>query len=288
MAWENSRVVYAVDQLDANPYILAMELQRRVPVQEQPHYSTWIRMSKIVTFWLLAVVFLASGFVSLLNIWFLLSFVPGFIFTYIAVIVTLTHWRFSSSGGDYQRKIHELLLSHKSVVGETLDIGCGNGSLLIKAAMADRSAHHIGMDFWGSDWEYSMQQCQANSKLEGANNVEFQKGTASKTEFLDRRFACVLSCLTFHEVRDESNKLNMVKEALRVLRYGGCYAFLDLFGDTKYYPSNDEVRAVIEQSGCIVSLDKPLAELIALPFPLNGKRALGFARLLCGTKISVS
>ena len=261
-----------------------MNRPRKLSVQEQPRYSTWIRVSKIFTFWVLATLFLAIGFVFFSKIWFLISFVPGFIFTYIAVIVTLTHWRFTSSGGDFQNKIHELLLSHRSLIGETLDIGCGNGSLLIKAAMADKTSHYVGMDSWGGDWEYSMQQCQRNAKLENVANVEFLKGTAAKTEFLDHRFSCVLSCLTFHEVRDESNKLNVVKEALRILKHGGCYVFLDLFEDTKYYPSMDEILSVIEQSGCSVSVNKPLSELIALPFPLNGKRALGFAKLLCGTK----
>jgi SAM-dependent methyltransferase len=257
-------------------------------MDEQPQYSTWIRVKKIVIFWVLAIIFLGVGFVSIARIWFLISFMPGLLFAYIAFIITMTHVRFSKIGGDFQNKIHELLLSHKGVKGETVDIGCGNGSLVIRSAKGDKASHHIGMDYWGNNWEYSLEQCQTNARLEGVENVEFVKGTAARTEFADGRFSCVLSCLTFHEVQDESNKLNVLKEALRILKPNGCYVFLDLFDDTKYYPSMDDVRLAVERSGCAITTDERLSELIVLPYPLNGKRALRFARLLSGTKRAVS
>jgi SAM-dependent methyltransferase len=259
-----------------------------MPMDGQPHYSTWIRVNKIVIFWLLAIVFLGVGFASLAKIWFLISFLPGLLFAYIAFIITMTHVQFSRTGGDFQNKIHELLLRHKGVTGATVDIGCGSGSLVIKSAKGDKTSHHIGMDYWGSNWEYSLEQCQTNARLEGVDNVEFLKGTAARTEFADGRFTCVLSCLTFHEVQDESNKLNVLKEALRILKPNGCYVFLDLFEDTKYYRSMNDVRLVVERSGCTITADKRLSELIALPYPLNGKRALRFARLISGTKRAVS
>jgi SAM-dependent methyltransferase len=255
-----------------------------MPMTEKPHYSTWIRMNKIVIFWVLAIAFLGVGFASFAKIWLLISFVPGLIFAYIAFIVTMTHVRFSKAGGDYQNKIHEFLLSHKSVKGETVEIGCGNGSLIIKSAMGDKASHHVGMDYWGSNWKYSLEQCQTNAILEGLDNVEFSKGTAAKMEFADGRFSSVLSCLTFHEVQDESNKLNVVKEALRILKPNGCFVFLDLFEDRKYYPSMDGVRLAVERAGCTITTDKRLSELMTLPYPLKGKKALRFARLLCGTK----
>ncbi len=255
-------------------------------MNEKPQYSTWIRVNKIVTFWALAIAFFAMGLASFVEIWFLIAFVPGLLFAYIAMTVTLIHLRFSKTGGDYQNRIHDLLLSHRSVTGETVDIGCGNGSLTIKSARGDGASHHVGMDFWGSNWEYSLEQCQMNARLEGVGNVEFLKGTAAKTVFTDGRFSCALSCLTFHEVQDESNKLNVVKEALRILKPGGCYVFLDLFDDIQHYPGMNEVRSTVEHCACTITVDKPLSELMPLPYPLNGKKALRFARLLCGTKRS--
>jgi ubiquinone/menaquinone biosynthesis C-methylase UbiE len=253
-------------------------------MKEQVHYSTWIRMNKIVTLWVLAVVFLGIGFGLFVTVWLALAFVPGLLFTYIALIVTLTHVQLSEPGGDYQNKIHELILARKIQTGETVDIGCGNGSLLIKSAKADRQSHHVGIDYWGNDWQYSLEQCQTNARLEGVNNVEFIKGTAARTGFADRRFSCVLSCLTFHEVRDESDKLNIIREALRIVKPGGYYAFLDLFEDQHFYPSLGDVRSTIEQSGCTITIDKSLSELMALPFPLNGKKALRYARLIAGIR----
>ena len=50
----------------------------------------------------------------------------------------------------------------------------------------------------------------------------------------DDAFDIVVSCLTFHEVKDTNNKIELIKEAIRVLKPGGEFIFLDLFMDEKY------------------------------------------------------
>ena len=129
-----------------------------------------------------------------------------------------------------------------------------------------------------------MERCRANARLEGVNNVTFAKGTASHLEFNDGQFSNVLSCLTFHEVKDEKDKAEVVAEALRVLTPGGTFVFFDLFDDKSHYPFPDRIMNVVTGSGCTVRVNSPLRELMSLPYPLNDGKALKYARLLTGSK----
>lgn len=253
-------------------------------MEERLRYGNWIRVRKIFLFWAVTLFFLSASLLAMVTPWFLLLLVPAFVFAYVGVIVTLTHRRFSSRGGNYQNKIHDLLLSYKATPGDTIDIGCGNGNFIIKVAKGDRAAAHFGCDYWGENWEYSLRQCQINARIEGVENVAFSKEDANKISLDDGRYAYVFSCLTFHEVRDQPDKSQLLNEALRILRPGGTYVFLDLFDDKKHYPRLDDILDTIGISGCSVCENRPLRELMVLPFPLNDRNALRYARLLSGTK----
>jgi hypothetical protein len=79
---------------------------------DRPRYKTWVRTRPIVIFTILIVACLALS--SLAFIWspFLLVFlVPAAIFAYILLIVGLSRWRFSPSGGNYQDRVHQLLVA---------------------------------------------------------------------------------------------------------------------------------------------------------------------------------
>lgn len=63
--------------------------------------------------------------------------------------------------------------------GKMLDIGTGSGSLIIKLAKAFPESQLTGIDYWGSDWEYSEAQCRRNAELEGVSKrVTFLKAAA--------------------------------------------------------------------------------------------------------------
>lgn len=59
--------------------------------------------------------------------------------------------------------------------------------------------------------------------------MKFIQGSASKLPFADGEFDIVISCLTFREVRDERDKARLLNEALRVLKNGGEFVFMDFF-----------------------------------------------------------
>jgi ubiquinone/menaquinone biosynthesis C-methylase UbiE len=110
---------------------------------------------------------------------------PAALFGYIAVVLVLTVWRLGPRGGDFQRRIHDLIVARAAVdpARRGLDIGCGT-------------------------------------------------------------FDVVISCLTFHEVRDVTDKSLVIAEALRVLRPGGRYVLLDLFADPGAFGSVQRVMII--------------------------------------------
>lgn len=251
---------------------------------ETPDYGTWIRTRPLVVFAILTASFLGLSLLMVITPWALLLLLPAGAFGYITLILALARHRFSNTGGQYQRLIHELIRSHAR--GErVLDIGCGNGHLAIAVAKENPQRLVTGLDYWGSAWEYSKQVCERNAQLEGvAGRVAFMKGSAAAMPFSDAEFDCVVSCLTFHEVRELPDKTEAVSEALRILRPGGSFVFLDLFSDPGAYSRQQLLRQRLEEGGAVDISDVPLASLMSLPFPLNGKRVLKHARLVSGRK----
>ncbi len=161
-------------------------------------------------------------------------------------------YQFSYTGGKVQNKILELLLSyiHWDGAGRALDIGCGSGALTIKLAKRYGNAQITGLDYWGGSWGYSREQCETNARLEGvAGRTTFTRASASRLPFPDEAFDLVVSNLTFHEVKDSKNKPDVVREALRVVKQGGLFAFQDLFLLESYYGKIDGLLAALKAEG---------------------------------------
>ncbi len=253
-------------------------------MEEKPIYNTWIRKSKIVLFYSIAGVILAISVLGFTNANYFFIALLSLPFLYIAIIINITAYRFSPRGGDIQNKIHELIIEKSNLRGRIIDIGCGSGNLIIKMAKWGGDSQYFGIDYWGSNWEYSKGQCERNAELEKVPGISFIKSSASKLPFENESFDHAVSCLTFHEVQDVENKTDSLKEALRILKKGGGFVFFDLFGDRKFYPSLDKVRAVLESSGARGISIEPLSRYMDLAFPINTGKVLKHAFLITGEK----
>ena len=120
-------------------------------MSELPKYSTWIRKKKILQFWLITLIINILGIIlgSLLAPFFFIN-ILSIPFLYISFIISLTAYRFSKRGNDYQNKIHELIINAIKRNGGVLDIGCGSGNLIIKIAK-NNPENNIGIDYWGKE-----------------------------------------------------------------------------------------------------------------------------------------
>ena len=128
-----------------------------------------------------------------------------------------------------------------------------------------------------------------NAKLEGVEDlIEFIKASASKLPFDNSMFDAVVSCLTFHEVKDEKNKGAVISEAIRVLKEGGNFVFIDLFKDQSIFGSLGELENSIKNLGISEFHLQDLSSVVEIPKFLLSKRILGNAMVMTGMKMSDS
>ena len=251
---------------------------------EAPVYPTWIRSNRIIAFWLVvAGIIILSAVLALFWLLGLALALLALPFLYIAILLTLASYRLGPRGGDLQGRIHQLLIDSIGGSGRLLDVGCGSGQLLIRFAKS-APGEYVGLDYWGDDWAYSQPQCLRNAELEGALGVQFMHGSASRLPFSNGDFERVVSCLTFHEVRDVADKTASLVEALRVLAPGGAFAFVDLFDDLGYYASREQVLAAVADAGGTIETARSISEVFDLKFPLNLAKVLKYAVIVAGTK----
>ena len=250
-------------------------------------YGNWIRKKKLIILGLCsavagALIFLPFGlpYRALITVIFMIM-LASFLFPLYSYAM------FSQKGGRFQEKLYDLIIRslRTKAGGRILDIGTGNGVLAIKAAEHFSGASVSGVDLWDKDWEYSKRACEKNAaaaKVE--NRVNFQKGDASALEADTGYYDGVVSNLTFHEVHSVKDKKLALQEALRVLKPGGGFAFIDYFYNEKYYGKTSELEAFLKGMKLSRYELNQLRDKIALPIILRHPRILGKAGLVCGSK----
>jgi len=212
----------------------------------KPDYGNWVSKKFIFVPGILCLLFL--GLAILAPFWLFLSGLFGLMCGYFL----LSYYRFSPAGGDVQAKIVGLILDRLdwNGKGQALDIGCGNAALTLRLAQAYPAARVTGVDFWGKNWDYSQRVCEQNACLAGVSDrVVFQKTSASALPFEDGSFDLAVSNLTFHEVSDIKDKREVLREALRVVRPGGKFAFQDLFLVEAMYGKPEELVSLVKSWG---------------------------------------
>lgn len=249
----------------------------------KPVYGNWVSDGRIrkVALWFALFVLADAALMALVRGWLALKLIVILIAALFLAALIFFWWAkrlLSPEGGDIQGKILDLLLSRVGWDGNgsALDVGCGSGRLAIQLAQKYPDAAVTGIDFWGSEWGYSKEQCEENARIEGVGErTAFRQASASKLPFADGSFDLVVSNLTFHEVRDTNSKLDAVKEALRVLKPGGRFVLQDLFQLKQYYGTPDELKAAVARMGAkevrfVDTGDAPFVRgVLKLPFMLG-------------------
>jgi SAM-dependent methyltransferase len=244
-------------------------------------YSNWVSTKFIVIPLSMGVLFL-----GLTLIW------PGFAILTMLCLLTGVYFvyarnAFSPRGGNIQPKLWKVVLDRLDWdgKGKALDIGCGNGPLTIALAQRYPDAHVIGIDTWGKAWDYSKAACERNAEDAGvAERTDFQKASASDLPFEDGTFDAAISNFVFHDVSDTMDKQALVREALRVVKKGGSFAFQDYFAVKMMYGELDELLETINDWGIaeVSFLDTSTCDFI--PSALKLPFMLGNISIIYGTK----
>lgn len=213
---------------------------------ERGRYGNWVSKPLL---YIPGTVALLSAILSF--VWPLLI-VVAILFAVFLAYFAYAYYRFSPAGGDIQARIRNLVLDRLewSDDGKALDIGYGNGALVIGLAKRCPRATVTGIDFWGKRWGYSKEACERNAVIEGvADRTVFRKANAASLPFDDQSFDAAISNLTFHEVRDARDKKTVIREALRVVKEDGVFAFQDLFLYKSQYGEIDDLLSAIRSWG---------------------------------------
>jgi SAM-dependent methyltransferase len=245
------------------------------------NYGNWVSLKLIYGSTVLSALFLG---LSLLHPAFIVGAVP---FLISLAYFAYARYKFSPRGGDIQARLWEMVLDRLewNGVGKALDIGCGNGPLAIALARRRPNAHITGIDYWGTAWDYSKAVCERNAEATGvAGRTDFQKASASALPFEDGFFDAAVSNSVFHEVSDAKDKRELIREALRVVKKGGRFAFQDLFLVKELYGEIDDLLETIKGWGIaeVAFVDTSASDFI--PAALKLPFMLGKISIIYGTK----
>lgn len=191
-----------------------------------------------------------------------------------AYLIYMTH---ALADDDLKKTIRDVVLAKLPWDGQgrVLDIGTGSGLMAIGLALKFPNAQVVGCDTWAAGFMgLSLSRCQDNAVAAGvADRVHFEEGGAQRLPYADGEFDAVVSNYVFHEVREEKDKRRLLREALRVLRPSGAFAFQDLFGMKTIYGDLDALMASLRADG-LASLEfARLGDTVDIPLllrPISG------------------
>ena len=256
-------------------------------METELEYGNWIRKKNLLVLGLCtlgvgALIFIPLGSLYRITVTILFIIVlVSFLYPLYAYVM------FSQKGGRFQEKVYNVIIKSlgTTLKGRIIDIGTGNGMLAVKLAQRHPEAEVVGIDYWGKHWEYSKGVCEQNAKAVRVDHrVHFQKGDAAALESAADTFDGAVSNLTFHEVKSVADKRAVVREALRVVKPGRAFAFVDYFYESKHYGKASEFEDYLRGLNLSQFEYKPLRRMLAIPVLLRHPKILGRAGIICGRK----
>lgn len=171
-------------------------------------------------------------------------------------------------------KVHGALVGQAGLAPghRVLEIGCGTGTLSVRAKRAQP-----GVELIGSDPD-PLALARAQRKARGLRGIRFEQGYAQRLPYPDGDFDRVLSALMLHHL-DPATKAAAVAEVYRVLRPGGRLHLVDFAAETHGlhgFLSRRMVKAghVAEDvAGLLTAAAFDCTELAAVRHPVLGRLA---------------
>ncbi len=128
---------------------------------------------------------------------------------------------------------------------KVLDVGCGNGFLLLEAAKHLTSGQAIGIDIWQDvAGRQNADILRRNAQIEGVTSrIDLKNVDARAMPFEVETFDVILSSLALHHMGTGSDREQALQEMIRVLKPGGVILLYDMF------PMIGQAAAAMRQHG---------------------------------------
>ena len=251
----------------------------------RPNYGNWVPIRMVLLFLLIFCISCAVAVLINAGIIRVAFIVISVIFGVLLVYMGYAYWLFGKNDGELQKRVCNSVLDKLEWDGrdKALDIGTGSGRVAIYIAKKYPATHVLGIDYWGKPWAYSKITCDRNAEIEGvADRVSFQRASAVSLPFEDGEFDLVTSNFVFHSIK-MVNRISLIKEALRVLRDGGVFAFQDLFNKQFY----GEIGLFHEELKTWELKELKLvdtSDFVYIPIALRTNHMVGNSKILYGIK----
>ena len=250
-----------------------------------PRYGNWVPAKMIVIFLILFCISCLLSIVINIGLVRIIFIVISVILGVLFIYMWYAYWLLGKNRGELQKRLSNTLLDRLEWDGQgkALDIGTGSGRVAIYLAKRYPSVHVVGIDYWGNPWTYSKSICDRNAEIEGvADRVSFQRASAVSLPFEDGEYDFVISNFVFHSVR-VVDKISLIKEALRVVKKGGAFAFQDLF-NRQFYGDIALFYEELKTWGLREVKLIDTSDFVYIPIALRVNHMLGNSRILYGIK----
>jgi len=140
-----------------------------------------------------------------------------------------------------------------------LDVGCGNGFVLVDVAKRLTTGTATGIDLWKAEaGAQSAEVAWRNAQLEDVTDrVEIKNADARSMPFADQTFDVIVSSLMLHHAGGGGDRYRVLHEMLRVLKPGGTivlYDVLPLIADAANYLRTNGLPKVTHSGGLLPTL----------------------------------
>ncbi len=137
-----------------------------------------------------------------------------------------------------------------------LDVGCGNGFLLVEAAKRLTTGKATGIDLWKTDaGQQTADAAWHNAQLSGvADRIEVKNVDARNMPFENNSFDVIVSSLMLHHAGSRADRQQAIQEMIRVVKPGGTivlYDMLPIIVDASKQMRANEM-ASLQQSGGVM------------------------------------
>lgn len=182
-------------------------------------YSVLMIVAIIVT-----LIFFPKTIIFMVIISIMIAITITFIFPIVSILIGSLYFKFRE---------RDWLFSNITLHGNEniLDVGCGRGLLLIKAAKQLTTGKVYGLDLWvQADQAFNSKEATLqNVKHENVQDkIEIHTGDMQNIPFLDSSMDVVISSWAIHNIYNLNNREKALAEIIRVTKPNGQIAILDI------------------------------------------------------------